>query len=274
MERILAILNREQTAASVLHVAQLIAARLGEARISALHTRLAQDPSFMPTEEVMTEERSRAFNRASGERAVHLREAYETWKGGLANPGNARWTEVIGDASKAIAAEATQADLIVIGHAMPDDQEDARQALRAALYEAGAPVVIAPLRAPSTVGAHTAVAWKRSDAVDQAVSAALPILLSADQVTILMAQDGHEGSGAEPDPLLRVLEQGHVRCRVVRFDVRGREIGDALLTQAKTEAADLLVMGAYTHSQFIEMLLGGATREILAKADIPLLMHH
>jgi nucleotide-binding universal stress UspA family protein len=33
-------------------------------------------------------------------------------------------------------------------------------------------------------------------------------------------------------------------------------------------------MGGYTRSRFTEMLLGGATREMLAKADIPLLMHH
>jgi len=33
-------------------------------------------------------------------------------------------------------------------------------------------------------------------------------------------------------------------------------------------------MGAYTHNRFIEMVLGGATRDMLANADLPVLLHH
>jgi nucleotide-binding universal stress UspA family protein len=70
------------------------------------------------------------------------------------------------------------------------------------------------------------------------------------------------------------MEQANIPCQVVRFGLHGREIGEALLEEAKAHQADLLVMGGYTRSRFTEMLLGGATREMLAKADIPLLMHH
>jgi len=38
--------------------------------------------------------------------------------------------------------------------------------------------------------------------------------------------------------------------------------------------ADLLVMGAYGHSRFREALLGGATRDMLERAEIPVMMHH
>jgi nucleotide-binding universal stress UspA family protein len=33
-------------------------------------------------------------------------------------------------------------------------------------------------------------------------------------------------------------------------------------------------MGAYGRSRLREMILGGATREILAEADLPVLMRH
>jgi nucleotide-binding universal stress UspA family protein len=36
--------------------------------------------------------------------------------------------------------------------------------------------------------------------------------------------------------------------------------------------ADLLVMGAYGHSRFREAILGGATRNMLEQAEIPVLM--
>ncbi|MBL4557329.1 MAG: universal stress protein [Rhodobacteraceae bacterium] len=38
------------------------------------------------------------------------------------------------------------------------------------------------------------------------------------------------------------------------------------------EQANLIVMGAYSHSRFRESLLGGATRDMLADAVMPVLM--
>jgi nucleotide-binding universal stress UspA family protein len=38
--------------------------------------------------------------------------------------------------------------------------------------------------------------------------------------------------------------------------------------------ADLLVMGAYGHSRFREAILGGATRNMLEHAKVPVFMAH
>jgi len=53
-----------------------------------------------------------------------------------------------------------------------------------------------------------------------------------------------------------------------------RSVPESLLARAKDLKADLLVMGAYGHSQFREMVLGGVTEHMLQKADIPLLLSH
>ena len=45
-----------------------------------------------------------------------------------------------------------------------------------------------------------------------------------------------------------------------------------LLDAAAAEGADLLVMGAYGHSRLREIVLGGATREVLRDARIPVLL--
>jgi nucleotide-binding universal stress UspA family protein len=38
--------------------------------------------------------------------------------------------------------------------------------------------------------------------------------------------------------------------------------------------ADMLVMGAYGHSRFREAILGGATRDMLEKSEIPVFLAH
>ena len=54
-----------------------------------------------------------------------------------------------------------------------------------------------------------------------------------------------------------------------------RSVGDTLLAAAAEHEAGLLVMGAYSHSRLREMLLGGATRQILKNASArPVLLAH
>jgi nucleotide-binding universal stress UspA family protein len=50
--------------------------------------------------------------------------------------------------------------------------------------------------------------------------------------------------------------------------------GNALLSRASDLSADLLVMGAYGHSQMRELVLGGATRTVLESMTLPVLMSH
>ena len=53
------------------------------------------------------------------------------------------------------------------------------------------------------------------------------------------------------------------------------DLGRLLLPTAQALAdADLLVMGAYSHSRFREIILGGVTRDILRDMNVPVLMAH
>ncbi len=49
-------------------------------------------------------------------------------------------------------------------------------------------------------------------------------------------------------------------------------ISDILNCRATEIGADMLVMGAYGHSRFRQAILGGATRNMLEKAQVPVLM--
>ena len=59
-----------------------------------------------------------------------------------------------------------------------------------------------------------------------------------------------------------------------RGEVRPEEGGtaDRLLAVAGEVGADLLVMGAYSHSRLREAVFGGATRDVLGHARLPVLL--
>lgn len=271
--RVLAVLNRVETAHPVLATAGLLAARLRDARIDVLHIRPKVDPGFMPTEEVMTESREREFEVRQDEHSADLKGIFDAWRKEAGAEAGATWREVVGDVKATIARDGSQTDLIVIGHAEQSHDESAREAIQAALFDAKAPVVLVPDAVPHTVGRHPAVAWKPSEAADQAVAAALPFLLKAERVTVLIATEDGIGD-ATPQALHAAFGPQDSRLEIHRFDPESRSIGDALVGEAMAIGADLLVMGAYTHYRLLERLLGGATRDILAEAGLPVLMHH
>lgn len=47
-----------------------------------------------------------------------------------------------------------------------------------------------------------------------------------------------------------------------------------LLSHAYESGTDLLVMGAYGHARWKELILGGVTRTIFASMTVPVLMSH
>ena len=49
-------------------------------------------------------------------------------------------------------------------------------------------------------------------------------------------------------------------------------IGEALDRHLKARPADLLVMGAYGHSRLREFVLGGATRSVLSRQVVPVML--
>ena len=59
--------------------------------------------------------------------------------------------------------------------------------------------------------------------------------------------------------------------RAIPFDSHAIA-SDELNRRAVEIDADLIVMGAYGHSRFREAILGGATRNMLEKAKVPVLM--
>ncbi len=270
---VLALLDDVETAHPVLAAAGLLAVRLSGAQIDVLHIRPEVDPTFMPTEEVMTEPRAREFTQREDMRSADLKEVFDSWQRDAGGQLPATWREGIGTEKAVMSSEAGKAALVVIGHQAQSHGGRVRDVIEASLFDAKAAVVLLPPTVPLTMGLHPAVAWKPSEAADRAVQAALPLLLAAERVTVLIADE--DGSGDAMSPALQDVQRTlDSRFELRHVDPRGRWTSMALLEEAQAVGADLLVMGAYTHRRLIELVLGGVTRDLLADVYLPVLMHH
>ena len=84
---------------------------------------------------------------------------------------------------------------------------------------------------------------------------------------------GRHRHGEEPgaDIALHLARHGaHVVVEQVTSN--GSPIAQVILGYAKQSGSDLLVVGAYSHARLRELLLGGATRTLLAQMPVPVLI--
>jgi nucleotide-binding universal stress UspA family protein len=72
--------------------------------------------------------------------------------------------------------------------------------------------------------------------------------------------------------LIRYLKRNGIVAEPKRVELDGRSTGEAILATAKYLDCDLLIKGAYTQSRLRQMIFGGATQHIMAKATMPVLL--
>jgi nucleotide-binding universal stress UspA family protein len=133
-------------------------------------------------------------------------------------------------------------------------------------------VLIAPQRAPEVIGKRVALAWNGTAESAQAVWAAIPWMQKADAVRVLSAEEYQRRGPGAPE-LLDYLALHGVQVELATFKPIDREVGAGLLKAARDFGADLLCMGAYSHSRLRQLILGGVTRHVLEKADLPVMMN-
>ena len=72
--------------------------------------------------------------------------------------------------------------------------------------------------------------------------------------------------------LAQMLARHGVRSEVTVLARTVDSTAQVLMNRARDIDADLVVMGAYGRSRLREAILGGATRDMLAKATVPVLL--
>ncbi|WP_028220907.1 universal stress protein [Paraburkholderia oxyphila] len=171
------------------------------------------------------------------------------------------------------------ADLIVLGQSNPDDLDASlsnRFQTRVTL-SAGRPVLWVPYEGGfPTVGEHVMVAWDAGQSATRALFDALPFMQLAQRTEIVTftptPRDRERIPGAD---IGLVLARHGLEVHVTELHPPPTvTVGEALLARAGKTDCDLIVMGAYGHARWKELLLGGVTQTVLGAMPVPVLMSH
>ena len=190
------------------------------------------------------------------------------------------WREAEGEPGEMAALHARYVDLAVVGQNDPDEELAAGDfdVAERVVLESGRPTLIVPYAGEfQHLGERVLVAWNASAAATRAVNDALPLIAKAKKATILAVnpKGGTRGHGEVPgaDIALHLARHG-IKAEASHIEADDIEVSDMILSRAADMGADLIVMGAYGHARLREIVLGGATREILAHMTVPVLMSH
>ena len=183
------------------------------------------------------------------------------------------------DLGRVAAVHARYADVAIMTR--PSDGvggELREEIIEGVLFHSGRPALIAPPNwKGQSIGKRVVVAWDASREATRALSEAQSILDRAEQVTIVTvdAKPKMFGHGDQPGANIAAhLSRRGLPAEVRNVDSMGRSAALAILEEAGALQADLVVMGGYAHSRLRELVFGGATRELLRAAAVPLLMAH
>jgi nucleotide-binding universal stress UspA family protein len=168
-------------------------------------------------------------------------------------------------------------DLLVLGQ--DDPAHPAQGALHGVpeyvMLNCARPVLVVPYAGThDKLDGRALAAWNGSLEATRALTGAIPLLQGAAAVSVVrLAAATEPPAPGRFDDLTAWLarHQVNVEAAVHHTNV---DAGEALLTLAADIGAGLIVMGAYGHSRFRELVLGGATRTVLGTTTVPVLMAH
>ena len=220
----------------------------------------------------------------SDEQAV--RQARDTFERFMAGKGVGRfveggasgvgyeWFENASAGDTVVSSHARVFDVTVLGRPTAGQAEPSMATLEAVLFESGRPILIAPPRAPTTLGETITIAWNGSTETARAVAFAMPFLMQARRVIVVTVEGSPLHQGPAGEQLARSLRLNGVKAEAITIGMERRDIGETLLRHSASVGADLMVKGAYTQSRLRQMIFGGTTSHILAEANLPVFMAH
>jgi nucleotide-binding universal stress UspA family protein len=187
------------------------------------------------------------------------------------------WRTANGYVDSELAVQARYADLVVLGQAEPKPTATPSDLPEAVALATGRPVLVVPHIGAKPPGKVVLLCWNASREAARAAADALPFLMAADHVIVLAVNPmaSAAGHGVEPGADAAAWLSRHgVKVTVQRDVAPDADVGGVILSRAADHGADLIVMGIYGHSRMREMVLGGASRTLLASMTVPVFMAH
>lgn len=191
---------------------------------------------------------------------------------GLAPGFGISWIDITGRIGEEVASRGRMVDLIVLPKLPSDSDAASLISQDAAISETGRSVLVVPPGLSAGGMERIVIAWNGSTEAVRAVAQALPFIEKARNIKILSVNSNPHA--LDDRSLLRYLKLHGITGEIECLSMKGAHDGEAVLAACERENADLLVMGAYTHSRLRQLVMGGVTRHVLEHTEVLVLMAH
>ena len=266
---ILAVVDTPATAAQVTDFAAALADQFS-AHVIGIHAETLAavtviapmeipDPTAVLALQEMAQTETSSVEKIFKDR-IALNNASSDWRSFLSSAGYN--TSPVLDSARAV-------DLIVASQGDSSALSDSRSDLENFLFESGRPVLLVPyiMKQPKPIK-RVLIAWNGSREATRATFDALPFLKAADTVEVFSVdppeKSTHPSYLAGADIAATLARHG-VNVTISALDTEGQKPSTAIESRLSNNSIDLLVMGAYGHSRWWEMLFGGVTRSLIDK---------
>ena len=199
--------------------------------------------------------------------AAKSRAAFVDWRGALEFP------------ARFVLKESRCADIVVTGGNSPAFSDAFTLASpKDLVMQAGRPLLVVPDQCDWLDLRSVLVAWKDTAEARRAIADALPLLRLAKDVTVAEVIEEGDGRTAVQSQIGDVVAwlARHAITATERVGDRKREGGAATALDeiAGDVGASLIVAGAYGHSRFRELILGGVTQHLVTQSARCVLLSH
>ena len=266
---ILAIVQGTDDVQHVTECATALATRFG-AHLIGLHSEALPIP-YTSTIGFPEAEFIQASTEFNAERSRRLERIFKdhTATAGL----SAEWRSLesfTGDSAQSGVASARSADLVVAAQIDSGSGAGDTPDLDALLYDAGRPVLVTPRGGPSVSSfSKVLVSWNGSREAARAAFDALPFIIEADSTEILVIDPPDNPEAEEAGAAIAAALARHgAKVSVHMENSNGSSVDTVIRNRVSETGADLLVMGAYSHSWLRQLLFGGVTRTVLQSMPV------
>jgi nucleotide-binding universal stress UspA family protein len=189
------------------------------------------------------------------------------------------WRSAMDFPVRFILQEARCADIIVSGAQGPALSDAfALASPKDLVMQAGRPLLVAPDGASWLDLRSVLVAWKDTAEARRAAGCSLPLLRKAKEVTVaeILEDDGDRPAATArvKDVAAWLSRHGVTAAERVSNNNESRDTVGRLDDIAGEVGAGLIVAGAYGHSRFRELVLGGMTEHLLSQTTRCVLLSH
>jgi nucleotide-binding universal stress UspA family protein len=253
-------------------LAASLAGRMG-AKLAGLHVTPQTDIPYRYKPSRVAEALERRSIELAANSEMATRVFAEETKGASA------WLYANGDVVRRICEHARYADLVILGsyeRQLPIEAHPLPVAHSVAL-QCGRPVLVVPGNCHHATFDRAVIAWDGSREAVRAVHDALPLLSqarSAHVVRVVRASTEVVAATGEAANLVAHLKSHGISANHDVMGVVAMSEHQHLRNVVVDGQFDLVVMGAYSRSQWLEFVFGGATDTILPASTTPVLVSH